>query len=231
MKCVILQPSYIPWRGYFHQIQKADVFVFLDCVQYDNRSWRNRNKIKTQQGTTWLTIPVRSKGHQTNSTAIKDIPIIWDAEWAKKHRTAIRHSYGKAPHFENYQDLMEEIYSRRDPLLSDFTCATTVSLSRALGIEHTQFVRSSSLPIQGAKGERLLSILTHLGATHYISGPSARSYMNLSDFEAVGIEVEFMDYNYPEYPQLGEEFRGEVSVLDLMFNVGAAAPQWIWATD
>ena len=67
MKCVILQPSYIPWRGYFHQIQKADLFVFYDDVQYDDRGWRNRNRVKTEQGTRWLTIPVFSQGVQVDA--------------------------------------------------------------------------------------------------------------------------------------------------------------------
>src|SRR5580698_9658355 len=58
MNCVILQPSYIPWRGYFHQIQKADLFIFYDDVNFDKDGWRNRNRIKTAQGTKWLTIPV-----------------------------------------------------------------------------------------------------------------------------------------------------------------------------
>lgn len=78
MKVAILQPSYIPWRGYFHQIQKVDVFVFLDCVQYDTRGWRNRNLIKTPKGLQWLTIPVAAKGCQQKATPVRDIPVVWD---------------------------------------------------------------------------------------------------------------------------------------------------------
>src|SRR4030095_13114102 len=122
MKCVILQPSYIPWRGYFHQIQKADVFVFYDCVQYDDRGWRKRNRIKTPQGAQWLTVPVKSKGAQVHATAIKDIPIVWDADWSKKHLTALRLNYSKAPHFRRYAPWLEACYARRDALLADFTC-------------------------------------------------------------------------------------------------------------
>jgi len=228
MNVVILQPSYIPWRGYFHQIQKADVFVFYDCVQYDDRGWRNRNKIKTKQGSQWLTIPVNSKGVQTLGTPIKDIRIVGDSLWHKKHLAALHLNYARAPFLSDSLPLLEEFYARKDDLLADFTCAFTEALARFLGITHTQFVRSSSLPANGAKSDRLLSILTHLGATHYISGPSARDYMELDKFAAAGITVEFMNYGYPEYPQLHGAFDPHVSILDLILNTGTQASSHIW---
>lgn len=223
LKVVILQPSYIPWRGYFDQVRKADVFVFYDCVQYDDRGWRNRNKVKTPQGTQWLTIPVNSKGCQTLKTPISDIPIVWDTPWSEKHLKALQLSYSKAPFFREYTEFLDAIYTRRDARLADFTCASTELIARALGIGHTEFVRSSSLPVEGAKSDRLLSILRHLGATHYISGPSARSYMELDKFADAGISVEFMEYAYQPYPQLYGAFEPQVTVLDLLFNTGSSA--------
>lgn len=228
MKCVILQPSYIPWRGYFHQIQKADIFVFYDCVQYDDRGWRNRNRIKTPQSAKWLTVPVNSKGCQTLGTKIADIPIVWDSPWPQKHIKALQLSYGKAPFFHDFSELLDAIYKRHDSRLADFTCASTELIARALGIRHTQFVRSSSLPAEGTKTDRLLSLLRHLGATHYISGPSARSYLELNKFAGAGINVEFMDYNYKLYPQINGTFSPNVSILDLLFNTGPKASQFIW---
>lgn len=223
MKAVILQPSYIPWRGYFDQIRKADVFVFYDCVQYDDRGWRNRNKIKTPQGAQWLTVPVNSKGCQTLQTPIADISIAWDTPWAERHLKALQLNYRKALFFPDYEELLKSIYSRRDEKLADFTCATTELIARELGISHTRFIRSSNLPAEGSKSDRLLSILRHLGASHYISGPSARDYMELDKFTNAGISVEFMDYNYRSYPQLHGPFEPQVTVLDLLFNVGARA--------
>jgi hypothetical protein len=228
MKVVILQPSYIPWRGYFDQIHKADLFVFYDCVQYDDRGWRNRNKIKTAHGAQWITVPVNSKGCQTSGTAIKDIPIVWESDWAEKHRRTIALSYAKAPFFSDYTKLLEDIYSRRDESLSDLTCETIEMIARALGIEHTRFLRSSKLPAAGTKTDRLLSILKHLGATHYISGPSAQSYMELDKFDTASITVEYMRYSYPDYPQLHGPFESQVSVLDLLLNAGPDAGKYIW---
>src|SRR5262245_32621657 len=109
MTGVILQPSYIPWRGYFDQIRRADVFVFYDDVQYDKHGWRNRNRIKTANGVQWLTIPVASGGCVTQKTLIKDVPIIWTKDWAAKHWMTIKQAYGKrAPHFARYAPLLEE---------------------------------------------------------------------------------------------------------------------------
>ncbi len=110
MKCVILQPSYIPWRGYFHQIALADVFVFYDDVQYDSRGWRNRNKIKTPLGTRWLTIPVHAKGAQSEHIPINQIQIDWIKSWNIEHWETIRHTYAKAPFFNQFEDAIHEIY-------------------------------------------------------------------------------------------------------------------------
>jgi hypothetical protein len=227
--CVILQPSYIPWRGYFHQIQKADVFVFYDCVQYDDRGWRNRNRIKTPGGLQWLSIPVHSKGVQLVATPIKDVRIVPDIPWNTKHWRTLQQNYGKAPHFKRYAPVLEKFYTRRDELLADFTCDLTVALARELGLERTRFVRSSTLPAQGTKTDRLLSLLTHLDATHYVSGPSAKDYLELDKFAAAGIRVEFMAYDYPEYPQLHGAFEPAVSILDLLFNAGPDAARFIWS--
>lgn len=226
MKCVILQPSYIPWRGYFHQIQKADVFVFYDDAQYDRSGWRNRNQIKTKDGLKWLTIPVHRKGAVTDGIPINQIRIDWSRPWAKRHWESIRHAYGRAPHFDDYREMLEVLYSRRSELLVDFVVDTTIALAQRLGITKTQFIRSSTLPAQGHKTDRVISILKLLDADYYISGPSAKSYLEMEKFG--DIPVEFMDYDYPPYPQLYGDFAGNVSVLDLMFMAGQNAGRLIW---
>jgi len=228
MTCVILQPSYIPWRGYFHQIQKADVFVFYDCVQYDEHGWRNRNQIKTTNGLQWLTIPVMTRGVHTSAIPIKDIRVVPHNPWAKKHWRTLQQNYRQAPYFDRYAPALEQFYTREETLLADFTCDLTVFLARELGVGHTRFLRSSTLPATGARTDRLLTILTHLGATHYVSGPSARDYLELDKFAAAGISVEFMSYDYPQYPQLFGPFEPAASILDLLFNTGPDAAKYIW---
>src|SRR5437016_5675856 len=155
MKCAILQPSYIPWRGYFHQIQKADVFVFYDDVQHDKHGWRNRNRIKTAQGTRWLTIPVQTKGCVVEGTPINQIRIAPEGRWAAKHWLTLKQSYARTPCFASYAEELERCYLRPSDLLADFTIDLTVALARLLGIQQTRFVRSSALDATGTKTDRL----------------------------------------------------------------------------
>jgi hypothetical protein len=224
MRAVILQPSYIPWRGVFDQINQADVFIFYDDVQYDKRGWRNRNQIKTPHGKQWLTIPVHSRGAQTEHIAINQIQITWDNAWNKDHLKALEISYSKAPYFSQYHALLEQFYNRHDSLLADFTIDFTVALARELGNTHTQFMRSSEITgINGQKTDRLIAILKAIGADDYLSGPSAKDYIEPEKFSEAGIQLKYAEYDYPEYPQLYPPYDAFVSILDLIFMTGAQA--------
>ena len=228
MNVVILQPSYIPWRGFFHQVASADLFVFYDDVQYDKRGWRNRNRIKTPAGPLWLTIPVLARGAQTEHLPIHQIRVCWDEPWNQAHWKSIQHAYGKAPYFKTYAPLLAEKYAARPEFLADFTIDLTIALARALGIDRTRFLRSSQIEgVSGAKTERLLSVLQKVGATHYISGPSAQDYIEEELFQAAGISLEYMRYDYPEYPQLYPPFDPQVSILELLFITGPGALSYI----
>ena len=232
MKCVILQPSYIPWRGYFHQIYKADLFVFYDDVQYDKRGWRNRNQIKTAQGLRWLSIPVFNKGAQVQHLPINTIHVCWDRPWNQDHWATIQLAYGKAPYFKQYAPLIEPFYRTQPEYLADFTIDLTIAVARALGIHHTQFARSSQIEgVEGTKTDRLISVLQKTGADHYISGPSAKDYIEDEKFAAAGITLEYMAYEYPPYTQLYPPFEPQVSVLDLLFMAGPDSLAYILNED
>ena len=227
MNVVILQPSYIPWRGYFDQIRRANLFIFYDDIQYDKHGWRNRNQIKTAQGKQWLTIPVHSHG-VTEGIPIKDVRIDWSKPWPKNHLKALTVSYSKAPYFKKYLPLIDSFYARHDETLADFTIATTEAITRALGILTTRFMRSSEiLGINGQKTDRLIQILSKVGAKHYISGPSAHNYIEQDKFDAAGITLEYIKYDYPEYEQLYPPFEPFVSMLDLLFMNGERALDYI----
>lgn len=226
MRCAVLQPSYLPWRGFFHQIQKSDVFVFYDDVQYDKHGWRNRNRIKTPDGPRWLTIPVSARGNVVGGLPINHVPIA-DRRWPAKHLASIRQSYARAPHVDRCLELIEPLLLEDRELLADLTIDLTIALARELGID-TQFVRSSSLGVTGERMDRLMAVLERVGATHYVSGPSARSYMDESRLEQAGIALEYMTYDYPDYPQLHGPFEPQVSVIDLLAMEGQAAPDLIW---
>jgi RimJ/RimL family protein N-acetyltransferase len=229
-RCVIVQPSYIPWRGYFDLIRRADVFVFLDDVQYDKHGWRNRNRVKTPRGSEWLTIPAHAKGTLIERTPIRDIQIEGSA-WSRKHLRTLVQLYRGAPHFAEYHPWLEAMYASPPKLLADFTIASTVAIAGHLGIRNTRFLRSSDIQAEGAKTDRLIAILQKLGATHYLSGPTAKAYIEPDKFENAGIVLEWMDYVYPEYPQLYPPFDPFVTVLDLLFMTGSDSPRYIWGSD
>jgi len=228
MKGVILQPSYIPWRGHFDQINKADLFIFYDDVQYDKHGWRNRNRIKTRQGGLWLTIPVHSKGVVVEDIPINQIEIAWEQPWSDRHWRAIQQNYSKAPYFKMYAPWLEEVFQRRPARLADFTIPLMIEIAQKLGICQTRFLRSSELQSSGSKTDRLISILTQVGVDHYISGPSASNYIENEKFQAAGIRLEYMEYHYPEYSQLYPPYDPFVTTLDLMFMTGPEAHRYIF---
>lgn len=164
MIVTVLQPSYMPWRGYFHQILKSDLFISYDDVQYDKHGWRNRNRIKTANGVQWITIPVITSGVITNKTSIKEIKIDWNRNWNEKHWQMIKQNYSKAPYFHLYSAKFEEAYIQHPTYLADFTIELMIMISEMLGIHATKFIRSSELTgITGNKTDRLISILEKLG--------------------------------------------------------------------
>lgn len=220
---VVIQPSYIPWRGYFDLIRRSNIFVFYDDVQYDKHGWRNRNRIKTAQGLRWLTIPVHARRNTVDHTRIDEIEIDWTMDWRRTHLERLHHAYSKAPHYRTYRPFVEDLYCEKPRLLADFTVNSTVRIARELGIQHTRFLRSSEFSASGAKTDRLVDLLTQISATHYISGPSASAYIEENKFAGAGISLEYMQYEYRPYEQLHPPYEAGVSVLDLLFMKGPEA--------
>lgn len=225
MKVLITQSNYIPWKGFFDSIQCADVYVVYDDMQYTKRDWRNRNRIKTRNGLQWLTIPVKVKGkyeQKINETLISD------KNWQKKHWNTIVQNYRQAPCFEHYCQQFEELYLTEESLyLSQVNLRFLKVVCEILDIK-TTFRCSSEFTLIGNRSEKLLHICQALGATHYISGPTAKNYLEENIFWENNIEVVWMEYSgYPEYPQLYGNFTHAVSVLDLLFNTGPAARSYL----
>lgn len=230
MTCAIVQPSYIPWRGYFHMVWKSDVVVHYDDVQYTRHAWRNRNRVKTPGGVRWLTIPVHAHGHQTEGLLVRDIRIDWHEDWARKHWKTLCLSYVRAPHFARYAPELEAFYASRPERLADFTIALIEWVSRQLGIERTRFLRSSELRAEGDRTERPLAILRQVGADRFVNGPTARDYFDELRAAEAGITVEWMRYDYREYEQLWPPYDPAVSALDLLFMKGPDAGAYIWGS-
>lgn len=213
----ILQPSYLPWLGYFEQIHQADIFVLYDDVQFEKGSWRNRNRIKTPNGPHWLTVPVLTKGQEfplINQVRVNNIQ-----SWQKKHLRSLAQYYSKAPHYGQYAPALEELLARPWESLCELNIALTRHLAAALGID-TPFVLSSDLGVPGSGAPRLVEILSQLGGTVFYEGAAGRDYIKEALFDERGIRLEYQDYQHPVYTQLHGEFVPYLSVVDLLFNHG-----------
>ena len=224
----ILQSNYIPWKGYFDLINSCDVFVLYDDMQYTKNDWRNRNKIQTNHGLKWLTIPVRQErlGQSINQTKISD------RRWSRKHWTAITHNYSKARYFNNYKAIFEDLYiNMHEGFLSEVNYRFILAINKIIGID-TVVKKSNEFNLTQGKSERLLDICKTLHANMYLSGPAAMDYLDVHLFQQEGIDVEWMNYdNYPVYKQLYQPFEHGVSILDLIFNEGPESKNYLKSFD
>ena len=219
-KIAILQSNYIPWKGYFDIINMVDMFIFHDDLQYTKGDWRNRNKIKTDKGTEWLTIPCGT----SEKRLICEVTLN-DSLWQKQHWNKIQLFYKKSPYFSFYKSFFEEIYlNRKWTNLSELNQHMIIKISREIFNIKTVFEDSRNFGLKKRKAERVLELLKKAKATHYLRGPSAQNYFDSDFLLKHGISIEWMDYNgYPEYNQLYPPFEHHVSILDLIFNEGENA--------
>ena len=224
-KVAVIQSNYIPWKGYFDIINDCDTFVFYDDVQFTKNDWRNRNKIKIEGGTHWLSVPV---GTELNRL-IKEVKI-QPGPWGRKHFKSIEQFYLKTPYFKMYRDFFADVYmDKKWEYLSELNHYIIKSIAKDFLKVETEFVCSDTYNPEGKRLERLIDLLKKCGAEEYVSGPSAQSYIDENEFLKNGIEIKFKDYTgYPEYPQLHPPFEHYLSVLDLLFNTGPDAPYYIW---
>lgn len=224
-KVLITQSNYIPWKGYFDAINMADEMILFDDMQYTKRDWRNRNMIKTAQGPQWLSIPVEVKGKYFQK--IRDT-VISEKEWAKNHWKTILLNYSKSRFFKEYKDLFEDLFlSCNETYLSEINFRFISAINKILGIT-TKISWSSEYELLEGRTQRLVSLCKNLGATEYLTGPAAKNYMDETLFFNENIKITYLNYeNYPEYNQLFPPFTHAVSAIDLIFNEGKNATQFM----
>lgn len=221
----IFQSNYIPWKGYFDAINSVDEVVIYDDMQFTRRDWRNRNRIKTPNGLLWLSIPVNVKGRylqKINETQISD------KHWSASHWKTIVQFYSKARYFDDYKDYFEDFYLKnQEQYLSLINFRLIELVNNILGIK-TKISWSSDYELVGGRTEKLLGICQQAGADLYLSGPAAKGYFDESMAKNLGIEVRWVDYSdYPEYRQLYPPFQHGVTILDLIFNEGQRAKNFM----
>lgn len=219
-RVAIIQSNYIPWKGYFDLIASVDQLILYDDMQFTRRDWRNRNLIKTPQGTQWLTVPVKVKGKFTQTIRETEIQ---DPSWAGAHWNTLRANYARATHFQQVSALLEPIYRQRFDTISEVNRRFIETICDYLAID-TKIANSWDYSLAEGKSERLADLCQQAGATTYVSGPAARDYLDEAVFDSLGIAVEWFSYEgYPTYHQQWGEFVHGVSIVDLLFNCGPDA--------
>jgi hypothetical protein len=225
-RIAILQSNYIPWKGYFDIINMVDEFVIYDDAQYTKRDWRNRNLIKTVNGLKWITIPVEVKNKYKQT--IRETKVSGH-DWADKHLKIIRHNYSRAANFDEISDWVSGLfkYCGERVFLSEINLFFIKQMARYLGIK-TKISLSSDYLLEGDRSGKAMNICLQAGAKEYLTGPAAKSYLNVDTFNKHGIKIKWMDYSgYKEYPQLYPPFKHEVSIVDLIFNAGPDSSNYL----
>lgn len=221
MIITIHQPDFLPWLGFFNKIRLADLFVIGDHVQYRNKGYQNRNRIKTSKGAQWLTIPiVHNWGQPINK--VKILSREQDGNmWNDLHLKTLQVNYGKAPFYDKYIEIFEKVYKKNDHLLADVNLDFLKSIFGILGIDKPM-VKTSEMNLVENKTELIVEICKKTGADSYLSGMGGAKYMDENVLQENKIKLLFNKYEHPTYNQqfmkLG--FIPNLSVIDLIFNHG-----------
>jgi len=220
MKCAIMQPTYLPWPGYFNLIWRADVFVFLDDAQFQKNSWHNRNRVVNNGLRQWITVPVK---HNRLIQKINETSFV-DGRFRLKHTKTIQQIYSNHRFFDGVMEVVEELQSDNSTNLADLNIKLITLIARSLVIT-TPTLRSSQLNISGRRSDRLAKIMNSVGASEYISPAGARPYLLEDGFDDLTeFKLTFQDFNARAYPQRKcESFINHLSVIDLIANMGAKA--------
>lgn len=216
MIVAVHQPQYMPWLGYFNKIDRADIFVLLDTVQFKKNEWQNRNKIKTANGWQWLTVPVMYKFPQL----ITEVEVNNREKWRHRQRQAIISNYKKAPNWLLLEDFFEEILSTEWLYISHLNIHVVKKLAEIIGIETPIYVASELDQFPEEPDDRLIALTKYFDADVYLAGSGGKDYMDFDKYDASGVKVMFQEFNHPVYDQLFGDFEPFMSVIDLIFNHG-----------
>lgn len=220
MTAVIMQPTYLPWIGYFDLMDSADIFILLDTVQFEKQSWQQRNRIKIGEAEAmWLTVPVV----QGLKQKISDIRIETTKPWRRKHWGTIEQHYRQATYWKTYSDGLSALYAQTWRSLFDWNVAVITYLKEQLGIK-ADILCASQIPVTGDRVGLLVNICHYAKADVYLSPVGSSVYIEENNvFASEGISLIYQQYTHPVYKQLYGEFMAHMSVIDLLFNEGPAS--------
>jgi hypothetical protein len=218
-----MQPTYLPWAGYFDLIDSVDKFVFLDNVKLEKSSWHVRNRIKSATGDLMLSISVKLPFDRLN-TMINQAQLNQQNPWQTKHIKSMDTNYGKAKFYPEIKQFIDPLILAPSENLSIFNINLIKNISKKLGINTEIFVASELTSIEGEKDERLVSICRNLGCDTYLSPAGAADYIENGRpggaLSRENISLYYQQFEHPIYPQLFGDFISKLSIVDMLFNNG-----------
>ena len=212
-----MQPTYLPWLGYYEMMAQSDVFVLFDDVQYVKKSWHQKNRIKSAAGELVLVVPVKTSGARFQK--INEAFIDNAQDWKKKHLKSILLNYAKAPFFNQYKEDLRRIYTASYRKLIEVDVAIIDFLKTQLRI-NTPIVLSSTIAARDGRNEKIIDICRYVNADVLYDTKGAIDIINVQQLSDSGLKVMFQEYNHPEYSQQHGKFIPYLSVLDLLLNQG-----------
>jgi len=220
-----IQPGYMPWLGFFDIMNRADVFVVEDCLQYTKQDWRNRNRIRSANGAAYLTVPVK-KGPAERK--INEVEIDSNQPWRQKHLNMLRQNYARAPYWKHYQQILEEVYATHWQMLIDLDMWWIEFIAHELGIQ-TPLVKLSQLDLSFStdKTGSLIALTKKLNGDSFLEGASGQSFLDAVRFSEEGLTIIFQDYQCKPYHQQYEPFMSHLSAIDLILNEGPNARDFL----
>ncbi len=215
---VIHQPDFMPYLGFFQRLLQCDLYIALDHVQFSRgRAWHHRDKIKTPEGIKWLTLPIRFAGNRLSP--IREALLNDQLNWREEHLHQIIRCYSDGAGFDEIFPELQQVYAFQCERMVDFNLHALKWLMTKFGIT-VPMALSSELAPRDRSNEMLVSLLTKVGATAYLSGVGALDYFKPEPFDAADIRVIWQNFTHPVYHQLHGEFAPYLSSLDLLLNCG-----------
>lgn len=221
MIVAIHQPEHLPWLGFFNKMANADLMIILDNVQYRKRYFQNRNKILVNGISKYVGVPVKLQRYRQKTIADMEIYSDDEVPWKHKYLKTIEYNYKKHPYFHTYFPFYEDLVCRNIKSLYEFNMEIIYYYAKELNIK-TKILKASDLSSKGKKSDLILNLIKYVGADIYLSGACGRNYIEFEKYREEKVTVWFNDFKHPVYDQKGsEEFVSNLSILDLLMNVGA----------
>ena len=217
-KIAIMQPYFFPYIGYFQLFKESDEFVLYDKIKYTKKGWINRNRILTNNGIEYITLPLK-KDSDYLTVCERELSQTWDNDRIKMVNRLTNY-YRKSPFFKEHFDIINQCINQNERNLFDFIHGSIKIINNYLELK-TPIVVYSDLGIDESykNKEKVIEICKTLGADKYINPIGGVGLYSKEEFLTHGIELNFLKVNGVTYYQGQDTFSGSLSIVDiLMFN-------------